>query len=122
MIGTPRRFERQRERERRLSAELDDDAVGLFDIDDVEDVFERERLEVQAVAGVVIGRDGLRVAVDHDRFDAFVLQGEGGVAAAVIEFDSLPDAVGAAAENHDLFAVGGLGFAGRFHKWNKDRE
>ena len=66
--------------------------------------FERERLEVQAVAGVVIGRDGLRIAVDHDRFDAEFLQRERRVAAAVIELDSLADAVGAAAQDHDFLA------------------
>ena len=43
-----------------------------------------------------------------------VLQRERRVAAAVIELDSLADAVGAAAQNHDLLAVGGIGFAGRF--------
>ena len=53
-------LQRQRESERRLSAELHDHAIRLFGIDDVEHVFERERLEVEAVAGVVIGRDGLR--------------------------------------------------------------
>ena len=37
-----------------------------------------------------------------------------GVAAAVIELDSLPDAVGAAAQNHDLLAGAGVGLAGAF--------
>ncbi len=107
-------LQRQRESERRLPAELHDHAVGLFGVDDVQHVFERERLEVEAVAGVVIGRDGLGIAVDHDRFDVFVLQRERRVAAAVIELDSLADAVGSAAQNHDLFAIVGVGFAGGF--------
>jgi hypothetical protein len=42
------------------------------------------------------------------------LQRERGVAAAVIELDSLPDAVGPAAQNHDLLAIRGRGFALRF--------
>ena len=96
----------QRQGERGLAAELDDHAIGLLGVHDVEDVFEGEGLEVEAIAGVVIGGDGLRIAVDHDRFDVFVLQGEGCVAAAVIELDSLADAVGAGAEDHDLFAGG----------------
>ncbi len=53
-------LQRQRQIERRLPAELHDHAVGLFGIDDVEDVLQRERLEVEAVAGVVVGGDGLR--------------------------------------------------------------
>ncbi len=74
--GHAEALERQRESERRLAAELHDHAIGLFGIDDVEDVLERERFEVEAVAGVVVGRDGLGIAVDHDRFDVFILQRE----------------------------------------------
>ena len=36
------------------------------------------------------------------------------MAAAVIELDSLADAVGPAAQNHDLLAVAGVGLAGAF--------
>ena len=99
-----RGLQRQRQGERRLAAELHDHAVGLLGVADIQDFFERERLEVETVAGVVIGGDGLRIAVDHDRLDAEFLQREGGVAAAVIELDALADAVGAAAQDHDLLA------------------
>src|SRR5690606_8737970 len=88
-------------------------ALGAFDVDQLQHVFGRQRLEIQAVGGVVVGRDRLGVAVDHDRLDADVGKGEGGVAAAVVELDALTDAVGAAAEDHGLPAVGGLGLAGR---------
>ena len=73
--------------------------------DDLEHVLERERLEVQAVAGVVVGRDGLGVAVHHDRLEARLAQREGRVHAAVVELDALPDPVRPAAEDHDLAAV-----------------
>ena len=99
-----------REIERRLSAELDDHAdlcAGLrFVVVDGEHVFKDERLKVEAVAGVVVGRDGLRIAVDHDGLVAIVFERESGVAAAVVELDSLADAVGARAENDDLRLVG----------------
>ena len=108
--------------ERRLAAELDDHAdlrAGLrFVVVDGENVFKHERLKVEAVAGVVVGGDGLRVAVDHDGLVAVVLERESGVAAAVVELDALADAVGAGAENDDLgrcgrrrlvlFVVGGV--------------
>ena len=51
-------------------------------------------------------RDGLRVAVDHDGLEAVFLQREGRMHAAVVELDALADAVRAAAEDHDLAAVG----------------
>ena len=39
-------------------------------VDDLEHVLECERLEVEPVARVVVGRDRLGVAVDHDRLEA----------------------------------------------------
>src|SRR5690606_40190421 len=90
----------------RLAAELDDDPDELaargLDAEDLEHVFRGERLEIEAVGGVVVGGDRLRVAVDHDRLVAGVGKREGGVTAAVVELDALADAVGPAAEDDDL--------------------
>ena len=69
---------------------------------DGEDVFERERLEVEAVAGVVVGGDRLGIAVDHDGLVTIFAQRVAGMAAAVVELDSLPNAVGAGAKNDDF--------------------
>ena len=72
------RFERRGELERRLPAELHDDAeqlaVALLDPHDLDHVLGGQRLEIEPVGGVVVGRDGLRVAVDHDRLDAGLAQ------------------------------------------------
>ena len=91
-----------RELERRLAAELHDDAPRLLDVHDLEHVLERQRLEVQAVGGVVVGRDRLRVAVDHDGLEPVLAQRERRVHAAVVELDALPDAVRPAAQHHHL--------------------
>ena len=114
-------FQRQRQVQRSLPAKLHDHAdvraLRGFVLVDRPNIFESQRLEVEAVAGVVVGRDGLRIAVDHDRLVAVVAQRERGVAAAVIEFNSLPDAIGPAAENDDFLLVGRRGlvflFVGR---------
>ena len=95
--------------ERRLAAELDDDGVRSLPLVDVQHVFERERLEVELVAGVVVGGDGLGIRVDHDGFQAELLEREGGVDAAVVELDALADAVRSAAEDHDLLFLAGAG-------------
>jgi hypothetical protein len=72
-----------------------------------------QRLEIQAVGRVVIGADRFRIAVDHHRFEARILQREAGVAAAIIELDTLPDPVRAAAQDRDLApAVGALSSSG----------
>ena len=88
-----------------LAAELHDHAAGVFRLDHVEHVFEGEWLEVEPIAGVVVGRYGFRVAVHHHRGEALLLEGEGGMAAAVIKFDSLADPVWTTAQDHHLGAA-----------------
>ena len=108
-------LQRLRELERGLPAELDDHAeqfaLRLLDAQDLQHVLVGQRLEIQPVGGVVIGRDGLGVAVDHDGLEALFGKCEAGVDAAIVELDPLPDAVGAAAEDDDLLAVGRHGLA-----------
>ena len=67
---TPGLLQAGRDPQRGLAAELDDHALGLLDLDDLEHVLDRERLEVEARGGVVVGRHGLRVAIDHHRVAA----------------------------------------------------
>ena len=94
------------ELQRCLPAERDDDPVRLLGGDHVEHVLARERLEVQPVARVVVGRHRLGVAVDHHRLVAGVAEREAGVHAAVVELDPLPDAVGPGSEDHHLASIG----------------
>ena len=101
----------QCELERGLTAVLHDHPHGFFLVDDLQDVFEREGLEIQAVRGVVISGHRLGVAVDHDGLVAVLAQGQGGMDAAIVELDTLTDAVGAAPQHHDLFIVRGHGLA-----------
>ena len=79
--------------------------LDCLDGDQLQHVLGGQRLEVEPVGGVVVGGDGLGVAVDHDRLDADLVEREGRVAAAVVELDALADAVGAAAEDDRLLAV-----------------
>ncbi len=110
------RFEqRQRELQRRLPAELHDardlGAALPFLLDDCHDVLERQRLEIEAVSGVVVGRDRLRVAVDHHRLETLLAEAEHGVAAAVVELDALADAIRPAAQDDHLLRGGRIGLA-----------
>ena len=94
--------------QRGLAAELDDDALDrthlLFGLVDLEHVFEGERLEIQTVGHVVIGRHGLRVAVNHDRV-IVLAQFLHGVHTGVVELDALADAVRTGAEDDHGLAV-----------------
>ena len=105
-------LQRLGELQRGLPAELDDDAVErparLLDMQDLQHVLNGERFEIEPIRRVVVGRDGLRIAIDHHRFVARLLQGVSGVDAAVIELDPLPDPVRPAAEDHDLLPVARL--------------
>ena len=104
-------FQRRRELQRRLAAELDDGAlegaVGLLDGHDLEHVLGGQRLEIEPPRRVVVGRNRFRVAIDHDGLVALVAQREGGVAAAIVELDALADAVWSPTEDNHLGLVGG---------------
>ena len=95
-----------RQVQRGLAAELQDQALGVFRGHDVEDVLPGQGLEIELVRGVVVGGDRLGVGVDHDGLHPQLPQGEGGLAAAVVELDALADAVGAAAQDGDLGPLG----------------
>jgi hypothetical protein len=110
MIGTPAAAS-SRASLSGVAAVLHDHAEGLFLVDDLEHVLERERLEVEAVGGVVVGRHRLRIAIDHDGLEAVLAQRHRRVHAAIVEFDSLADAVRPAAQHHDFLALRRLGFA-----------
>ena len=103
-------LERQRQVQRSLTAELHDHAdlrpAGSLVLIDAEHIFQRQRLKVEAVAGVVVGRDGFRVAVHHDRLVAIFAQCKRSMAAAVVELYALPDAVRTAAKDHHLLLRG----------------
>ena len=95
----------ERQFQGRLTAVLNDHTQGLFFVDDLEHVFKRQGLEVQAIGGVVVGGDGLGVAIDHDGLVAVFTHGQCSVHTAVIKLDALADPVGAAAKYHDLLAI-----------------
>ena len=94
-----------REFQRRLSTELHHHAIGTLRFDHIENVLQGERFEVEAVAGVVISGHRFRIAVHHHRGDPLILPCKGGMAAAVVEFDPLPDPVGSTTEDHHLAAA-----------------
>eukprot|EP01136_Pigoraptor_vietnamica_P010232 Opistho-1_new@47646 len=107
-------LQRLRQLERRLPAKLHQHArqrpVRHFDGENFQHVFGRQRLEIEAVGRVIVGRHGFRVAVHHDRFIADLAQREAGMDAAIVELDPLPDPVRPAAQDYDLLAIGRRGF------------
>ena len=105
-------LEHARQLKRGLAAERHHDAVGALDIDNVHDVLVGERLKVQTVGRVIVGRDGLGIAVDHDGLKAAGRQRVARVHAAVIELDTLANAVGTGAQDHRLGLVRRRGLVG----------
>src|SRR2546426_2019639 len=97
----PRRLEGLRELQRRLAAELHHDSERPLPPHDLEPVLQGEWLEVQLVRDVEVGRDGLGVAVDHDRLDPQLAEREPRPDAAVVELHTLADAVRSAAQDDD---------------------
>ena len=103
-IGTPAASSPLRELERRLAAELHDHAERLLEVDDLQHILERQRLEVERVGDVEVGGDGLRIRVDHHRAIAELAEGERRADAAVVELDALPDAIRARTEDDHRLA------------------
>ncbi|MNV63994.1 hypothetical protein D3C71_1566180 [compost metagenome] len=96
---------RSREIDRRLPAELNDNADRLLLLDDVHDVLEEERLEIQAVRSIEVCRYGLRVIVDDNRFIARFLDRPDRMYGGVVELDALADTDRAGAEHNYLLLV-----------------
>ena len=88
--------------QRSLPAERHDDAIRLFDITDIENIFECEWLKVEFVGLIVIGRDSFRIAIDHDRLEALFLQRVDSVNTTIIKLDSLSDPVRPATKDNDF--------------------
>ena len=100
------RLQSKRQIERGLASELRDCPVALLPFVDVQDILQGQRFEIKFVARVVIGRDRLRIGVDHDGLEPVLLEGKRGMHAAVVKFNALADPVRSAAQDHDL-AFGG---------------
>src|SRR5690606_2560374 len=77
----------------RLTAQLDDHAFRLFVFDYVVKVFPEDGLEVELIGDVEVCGYGLRVTVDHDRLVSAFFCSEYAVHTAVVELDSLTNAV-----------------------------
>jgi hypothetical protein len=97
----PGALQRARELQRRLPSELHDHSLWPLGLDHGEHVVGGQRLEVEAVGGVVVGRHRLRVAVDHDGVPAGLAHRHRRVNTAVVEFDALADAIGSGSQDHD---------------------
>ena len=110
-----------RQAQRGLATELHDDADDFaalfFRPHDLQHRLDGQRLEIKPVGGVVIRRDRLRIAVDHDGLVARFLQREAGMDTAIVELDTLADAVRTAPEDDDLAPVRRLGLALRANQF-----
>ncbi|EJP32999.1 hypothetical protein HMPREF1146_0001 [Prevotella sp. MSX73] len=92
-----------------LSAHAHDDALGLFEVDDVEHALLGEFVEIEAVAHVVVGGDGLGVVVDHDGLVAQTACRGDGVDRTPVKLHRRADAVGSRTEHHHRLLVVAVG-------------
>ena len=118
MIGTPAGLKVTREFQRCLAAILHDDAEGFLYCHDFEHILECERLEIKTVRSIVIGGNGFRVAIDHDRFETIVAQRQRRMDTTVIKLYSLADAIGPAAQHHYFFSVRWVALRTPLHMWS----
>ena len=89
-----------------LTTYADNNTTGRFQIDDIKDTLQGKLVEIQAVAHVVVGRNGLRVVVNHDGFVTLLACGIDGVDGTPVELHARTDAVGTRAKhNHRLLII-----------------
>ena len=69
-----------------------------------------EWLEIQTVRGVIIGRNCLRVAIDHDAFYLDITHGISRMATTIVKLDALTNSVWATAQNNRLLSRRWFGF------------
>ena len=98
-----------------LSAELHHAGIRLFGGNDIVHALRVQRVEIQAVAGIKVGGNGLGVVVDQNGLAAVLFQRPYAVHRAVVELDALTDADGAGAKDQNLLLFrltlgSGLGF------------
>ena len=88
-----------------LSAGRDDHASRNLQIGDVQHPLERQLVEVEPVADVVVGRDRLGIVVDHHRAKSLLADRVQRADAAPVELDRTSDAVGSRPEHDDRAVV-----------------
>eukprot|EP00760_Papus_ankaliazontas_P002036 PhM_4_TR10802/c0_g2_i1/m.9393 len=76
-----------------LATEADDNALDALLVHDVEDALERDLVEVEAVAFIIVGRNSLRVVVQNGDALATGTEGAGSEHSAVVELHTAADAV-----------------------------
>ena len=88
-----------------LTTHADDDATGLLQVHHVEHALQRELVEIEAVAHVIVGRHGLGVIVNHDRLIAQFASRVDGVHRTPVELHARADAIGTRAQHHHRLLV-----------------
>ena len=87
----------------RLAAKGNNDAFWLLNLNNVHDIFKGQRLEIESIRGVIVCRDRLRVAVNHDRLIALLAKSVGSMDAAVVKLNALTNTVRTSGKNHDAW-------------------
>ena len=92
-----------REVQAHLAAEVGQDGIGLFLLDDALNDLGGQRLDVDMIGNVRVGHDGGGVGVDEDRLDALRFQGTAGLSTGVVKLRRLTDDDGAGTDDQHLF-------------------
>ena len=91
--------------DRRLPAEGDDDAVGLFHVDDVLHVFRGQGFEIQPVRRVEVGGNRFGIVVDDDDLVTEFFERPYAMDGGIVELNALTDTNGSRADDDDAFLL-----------------
>ena len=88
-----------------LTTHRHDHAARCLEVENVHYALERQLVEVQTVAHIVVGRNGLGVVVDHNRLVSQLASGLDCIHRAPVELNRRTDAVCTRAKNHNRLLV-----------------
>ncbi|EJX09160.1 hypothetical protein EVA_02729 [gut metagenome] len=76
-----------------------DDTIWIFEVKDIHHTFECQLVEVKTVAHIVVGRNGFRIVVDHDRTVTFLADSIQCLNTTPVKFNRRSDTVSTRTEN-----------------------
>lgn len=108
--------------ERRLSSKLHYNAIWSLLLDNIQHIFNSQRLKIETRWCIIVSRYCFRIGIHHNCFVTSVSEWEGSMAATVIEFNTLTNSIGSSTENQHLFVAGRITLAltiiWRIHIWS----
>ena len=90
---------------RNLTSGRNNHTMRVLQFDDIHDALKSQFIEIEPVTYIVVGRNGLRVIIDHYRAETIIADGIQRLYATPVKLHRRTDTISSRAEHDDGFAV-----------------